>query len=115
MLEMSLMAVVLPTPGLPSSRMDLPEKKGKVYAFQQSSWEPPEAAARSKTMILPDSTTSAAMFALPAIALPTRHVRPTICPSLLRTQLILCKHLSMPALLSPPKSLTCAAVKARVS
>ena len=78
MLDMSLMAVVLPTPGLPSRRIDLP-----------------------------DRATSAAMFALPAIALPTRHVNPTITPSLLRMQLIRCRHLSMPARLSPPKSLTC--------
>ena len=76
-LEMSLMAVVFPTPGRPSNSIDLP-----------------------------DSTTSAAMFALPAIALPTRQVKPTICPSLLRMQLIRCRHLLIPARLSPPNSPT---------
>lgn len=78
MLEMSLIAVVFPTPGRPSSSIDLP-----------------------------DSTTSAAIFALPVMALPTRQVRPTICPSRLRMQLILCRHLLIPARLSPPNSPTC--------
>ena len=77
MREISRIAVVFPTPGRPSSKMELPPRMR-----------------------------SAAIAALPRTARPTRHVSPTTFPARLRMQLILCSVLSMPALLSSPKSPT---------
>lgn len=55
-----------------------------------------------------EATRSAAMAALPGTARPARHVRPTIRPSRLRMHEMRCSVLSMPALLSSPKSPSCA-------
>mmetsp|Transcript_8349 Transcript_8349/g.22291 ORF Transcript_8349/g.22291 Transcript_8349/m.22291 type:complete len:259 (+) Transcript_8349:1625-2401(+) len=70
----SLIAVVLPTPGLPKKRMLAPER-----------------------------TMSATMRALPLMARPARQVSPMMRPARLRMQLIRCRVRSMPARLSPPK------------
>ncbi len=67
-------AVVLPTPGRPNMRIDLP--------------------VSTKSRIIP---------IVPNTARPTRQVKPIILPLRLRMALIRCKVCSIPARLSPPK------------
>ena len=82
--EANLIAVVFPTPGGPISKS-----------------EPPLC------------TRSLAISALPEIARPTLHVRPTILPALFLIALIRCKVRSIPARLSSPKSPTCCKCRIR--
>ncbi len=67
-------AVVLPTPGRPNIKIDLPL-----------------------------STRSRIVAIVPNTARPTRQVRPITSPRRLRMALIRCRVCSMPARLSPPK------------
>ena len=64
-----------------------------------------------KRIDFPEATRSAAMAALPGTARPARQVRPTMRPSRLRMHEMRCSVLSMPALLSSPKSPSCATVQ----
>ena len=68
--------VVLPTPGLPSIRM-----------------------------LLPDKTRSSMILLVPKTARPTRQVRPITLPLRFRMPAMRCSVRSMPARLSPPKGL----------
>ena len=98
----SRMAVVLPTPGLPSSSTDAGRLKEEEEEEEDGDGERPE-------------TRSAAASAEPRTARPTRHVRPTTLPSLLRSAETRCSVRSTPALLSSPNSPTEAQAASRSS